>query len=238
MPLPAASGSGHLREDNNHEQHPARAADRRRGLARPAGARADAARHAPARALRRRPGARRTPDAGSRRHLPRLFEEPHHRRDACGCCWRWPTSAGLRERIDAMFGGEQDQRAPRTARCCTWRCARRAAHDHRTTARNVVPDVHAVLDRMAAFADRVRSGDWQGHTGKRIRNVVNIGIGGSDLGPVMAYEALRHYSDARLTLPLRLQRRRHRLRRSGAATSTRPRRCSSSRPRPSPRWKP
>ena len=65
--------------------------------------------------------------------------------------------------------------------------------------KNVVPDVHAVLDRMAGFADRVRSGEWKGHTGKRIRNVVNIGIGGSDLGPVMAYEALRHYSDRALT---------------------------------------
>ena len=57
--------------------------------------------------------------------------------------------------------------------------------------RNVVPDVHAVLDKMSAFANRVRSGEWKGHTGKRIRNVANIGIGGSDLGPVMAYEALR-----------------------------------------------
>src|SRR6185436_608354 len=66
--------------------------------------------------------------------------------------------------------------------------------------RNVVPDVHAVLDRMADFANRVRSGAWKGHTGKRIRNIVNIGIGGSDLGPVMAYEALRHYSDRSLTL--------------------------------------
>ena len=64
---------------------------------------------------------------------------------------------------------------------------------------DVVPEVHAVLDKMAAFADRVRSGAWKGHTGKRIRNVVNIGIGGSDLGPVMAYEALRHYSDRDLT---------------------------------------
>ncbi len=64
---------------------------------------------------------------------------------------------------------------------------------------NVVDQVHEVLERMAAFADRVRSGDWRGHTGKRIRNVVNIGIGGSDLGPVMAYEALRHYSDRELT---------------------------------------
>ena len=65
--------------------------------------------------------------------------------------------------------------------------------------RDVVPDVHAVLDRMATFTDRVRNGDWKGHRGKRIRNVVNIGIGGSDLGPVMAYEALRHYSRRDMT---------------------------------------
>jgi glucose-6-phosphate isomerase len=65
--------------------------------------------------------------------------------------------------------------------------------------KNVVPEVHAVLDRMAAFCDRVRSGKWKGHTGKRIRNVINIGIGGSDLGPVMAYEALKAYSDRRMT---------------------------------------
>jgi glucose-6-phosphate isomerase len=64
---------------------------------------------------------------------------------------------------------------------------------------DVVPAVHAVLDRMASFADRVRSGEWKGHTGKRIRNVVNIGIGGSDLGPVMAYEALRYYTDRSMT---------------------------------------
>src|SRR5262249_46491016 len=65
--------------------------------------------------------------------------------------------------------------------------------------KNVVPEVHAVLDQMSAFADKVRGGAWKGHTGKRIRNVVNIGIGGSDLGPVMAYEALRHYSDRAMT---------------------------------------
>jgi glucose-6-phosphate isomerase len=64
---------------------------------------------------------------------------------------------------------------------------------------NVVTAVHAVLDKMSAFCDRIRSGEWKGHTGKRIRNIVNIGIGGSDLGPVMAYEALRHYSDRNLT---------------------------------------
>ena len=81
---------------------------------------------------------------------------------------------------------------------------------------NVVPQVHAVLDKMADFADRVRSGAWKGHTGKRIRNVINIGIGGSDLGPVMAYEALRHYSDRSADVPLRLERRRHRLRRGDA----------------------
>ena len=62
-----------------------------------------------------------------------------------------------------------------------------------------MPDVHAVLDKMADFSNRVRSGEWKGHTGKRIRNVINIGIGGSDLGPVMAYEALRHYSDRAMT---------------------------------------
>ena len=65
--------------------------------------------------------------------------------------------------------------------------------------KNVVPEVHAVLDGMADFCDRVRSGAWKGHTGKRIRNVVNIGIGGSDLGPVMAYEALRQYSERDMT---------------------------------------
>ena len=64
---------------------------------------------------------------------------------------------------------------------------------------NVVPQVHAVLDKMADFSNRVRSGEWKGHTGKRIRNVINIGIGGSDLGPVMAYEALKHYSDRAMT---------------------------------------
>src|SRR5262245_64201306 len=65
--------------------------------------------------------------------------------------------------------------------------------------KNVVPEVHAVLDKMAAFANRIRNGEWKGHTGKRIRNVINIGIGGSDLGPAMAYEALKSYSDRAMT---------------------------------------
>jgi glucose-6-phosphate isomerase len=100
---------------------------------------------------------------------------------------------GLRERIDAMFGGEKINATEQRA---VLHAALRAADGARFVAdgENVVPAVHAVLDRMAAFAHSVRSGQWRGYTGKRIRHVVNIGIGGSDLGPVMAYEALRHYS--------------------------------------------
>jgi glucose-6-phosphate isomerase len=106
--------------------------------------------------------------------------------------------SGLRARIDAMFQGEKINitenravlhvalRAPRGASIVV-------------DGENVVPQVHAVLDRMGDFSNRVRSGEWKGHTGKRIRNVINIGIGGSDLGPVMAYEALKHYSDRALT---------------------------------------
>src|SRR5207248_2902718 len=106
--------------------------------------------------------------------------------------------AGLRERIDAMFRGEKINvtenravlhvalRAPRGASIVV-------------DGENVVPHVHAVLNKMADFCSRVRSGDWKGHTGKRIRNVINIGIGGSDLGPVMAYEALKFYSDRAMT---------------------------------------
>jgi glucose-6-phosphate isomerase len=102
--------------------------------------------------------------------------------------------SGLRARIDAMFRGDKINitenravlhvalRAPRSASIVV-------------DGENVVPQVHAVLDKMADFSNRVRSGTWKGHTGKRIRNVINIGIGGSDLGPVMAYEALKYYSD-------------------------------------------
>jgi glucose-6-phosphate isomerase len=106
--------------------------------------------------------------------------------------------SGLRERIDAMFRGEKINvtenravlhvalRAPRGASIVV-------------DGENVVPHVHAVLDQMVDFSNRVRSGAWKGHTGKRIRNVINIGIGGSDLGPVMAYEALKHYSERVMT---------------------------------------
>jgi glucose-6-phosphate isomerase len=106
--------------------------------------------------------------------------------------------SGLQARIDAMFRGEKINitekravlhvalRAPRSATIIV-------------DGENVVPQVHAVLDKMADFSNRIRSGDWKGHTGKRIRNVINIGIGGSDLGPVMAYEALKYYSDRSMT---------------------------------------
>src|SRR5438552_8768896 len=107
---------------------------------------------------------------------------------------RLAEEAGLRQRIDAMFRGDKINvtenrpvlhvalRAPRATTIVV-------------DGENVVDQVHAVLDRMTDFTNRVRSGAWRGHTGRPIRNVVNIGIGGSDLGPLMAYEALKHYSD-------------------------------------------
>jgi glucose-6-phosphate isomerase len=107
--------------------------------------------------------------------------------------------AGLRGRIDAMFAGEKINVTERRAVLHVALRAPRGA-SIMTDGKNVVPEVHEVLERMAAFSRRVRDGSWTGHTGKRIRNVINIGIGGSDLGPVMAYEALRHYSDRNLTV--------------------------------------
>jgi len=107
-------------------------------------------------------------------------------------------AVGLRGRIDAMFRGEKINVSERRAVLHVALRAPRGA-SILVDGENVVPGVHAVLDRMADFANQVRGGDWKGHTGKRIRNVVNIGIGGSDLGPVMAYEALKHYSDRAMT---------------------------------------
>jgi len=105
---------------------------------------------------------------------------------------------GLRERIDAMFRGEKINVTENRA---VLHVALRAPKGTSIVVdgKNVVPEVHGVLDKMAEFANRIRSGQWKGHTGKRIRNVVNIGIGGSDLGPVMAYEALKYYSDRAMT---------------------------------------
>jgi glucose-6-phosphate isomerase len=105
---------------------------------------------------------------------------------------------GLEERIAAMFRGDKINVSENRAVLHVALRAPRDAHIMHD-GRNVVPDVHAVLDKMTDFSVRVRSGAWIGHTGKRIRNVINIGIGGSDLGPVMAYEALRHYSDRAMT---------------------------------------
>ncbi len=105
----------------------------------------------------------------------------------------------LDERIEAMFSG---QKINATENRAVLHVALRAPRDARIVVDgvNVVPEVHAVLDKMAAFSERIRGGEWRGYTGRRIKNIVNIGIGGSDLGPVMAYEALRHYSLRDLTL--------------------------------------
>ena len=112
--------------------------------------------------------------------------------------------SGLRERIDAMFSGE---RINTTENRAVLHVALRAPRGTSILldGKNVVPRVHLVLDKMADFSHGVLTGAWKGHTGKRIRNIINIGIGGSDLGPVMAYEALKHYSDPFHDLPVRLQ---------------------------------
>jgi glucose-6-phosphate isomerase len=106
--------------------------------------------------------------------------------------------AGLRSRIDAMFRGEKiNVTENRAVLHAALRAPRGASM--LVDGQNVVPHVHEVLDRMAAFSNRIRSGDWKGNTDKRIRNIVNLGIGGSDLGPVMAFEALRYYTDRTMT---------------------------------------
>ena len=111
---------------------------------------------------------------------------------------RLAEGTGVKAKIEAMFAGE---RINTTEDRSVLHVALRAPRGStiRAGGENVVPQVHAVLDKMAAFAERVRGGEWKGHTGKRIRNVINIGIGGSDLGPVMAYEALRHFSKREMT---------------------------------------
>ena len=187
-------------------------------------------------AFRRRSQARRALRGRSRRTLSRLLEEPHHRRDAA------PAAAAGAENAACASGSRRCSAArkstsPNSAPSCTSPCAPPRGERIVVDGADVVPEVHAVLRPHGGLRRTVRSGAWHGHTGKRIRNVVNIGIGGSDLGPVMAYEALRHYSAARPDLPLRLQRRRHRLRRSHARPRRRRKRCSSSPPRPSRRWR-
>ena len=111
---------------------------------------------------------------------------------------RLAEESGLRGRVDAMFRGDKINITENRA---VLHVALRAPREASilVDGENVVPQVHAVLDKMADFSNRVRSGSWKGYTGKRIRNVINVGIGGSDLGPVMAYEALKHYSDRSMT---------------------------------------
>jgi glucose-6-phosphate isomerase len=152
-------------------------------------------------------------------HLRQLFADDHGRGERLACeaagvyldysknritdetlqlLLQLAQESGLRDHIDAMFRGDKINVSENRAVLHVALRAPRGAtilHD----GRNVVPDVHDVLDRMADFSKRVRRGDWKGQTGKRIRNVINIGIGGSDLGPVMAYEALKHYSDRAMT---------------------------------------
>jgi glucose-6-phosphate isomerase len=118
--------------------------------------------------------------------------------ETLGLLLQLAEESGLRERIDAMFRGD---RINSTENRAVLHTALRLPRDATllVDGQDVVADVHGVLDRMSAFAERIRAGEWLGHTGKRIRNVVNIGIGGSDLGPVMAYEALRHYTRRDMT---------------------------------------
>ena len=143
---------------------------------------------------------------------------------------------GVEERREAMFRGEHINVSEDRA---VLHVALRMPRERSLIVDgvDVVKEVHETLDRMADFCERVRSGEWTGHTGKPIRNVVNVGIGGSDLGPVMAYEALRHYQPPRDDLPLRLQRRRHRLRRVHARPRPRGDAVRRSPRRPSPRWR-
>ena len=155
----------------------------------------------------------------SKLHLRELFAEDPKRGErlaieAVGLCldysknrvtdetlkllFRLAKESSLQARIDAMFRGEKINITEKRA---VLHVALRAPKGASilVDGNNVVPEVHSVLDKMADFSDRVRNGEWKGHSGKRIRNVVNIGIGGSDLGPVMAYEALKHYSERAMT---------------------------------------
>jgi len=118
--------------------------------------------------------------------------------ETLGLLVRLAEASSLRERIDAMFRGDKINVTEKRA---VLHVALRAPRGESIVVdgEDVVPNVHAVLDRMTDFSNRLRSGEWKGHTGKRIRNVINVGIGGSDLGPVMAYEALKFYSDRAMT---------------------------------------
>ena len=131
-----------------------------------------------------------------RRSLPRLLQEPHHRRNL-EPPHNLAEESGLRERIDAMFRGEKINITEDRAVLHVALRAPKGRIDSGRRRRCRAPGTRRTRSD-AEFRRRIRSGDWKGHTGRAIRNVVNIGIGGSDLGPVMAYEALRHYSERAL----------------------------------------
>ena len=119
--------------------------------------------------------------------------------------------SGLKERIEAMFEGEKiNITEDRAVLHVALRAP--AGASILVDGVNVVPQVHEVIEKMTGFASRIRSGSWKGYSGKPIRNIINIGIGGSDLGPVMAFEALRHYSDPEPDFPLCVEHRRNRFR--------------------------
>ena len=150
---------------------------------------------------------------------------------------RWPRRSGVAGRRDAMFARRADQRDRGPRGAAHGAAAARPTPRLEVDGQDVVADVHEVLGRVYAFAEDVRSGAWTGVTGERIRTVVNIGIGGSDLGPVMAYEALARLPPGRPGVPVHLQ---HRPDRRGARRCrawTRRRRCSSSPARPSAPWR-
>ena len=146
--------------------------------------------------VRRRPRPWRAAHGRGGGPLPRLLQEPHHRgNDRPLAATRRGVGPARPDRRDVSRREDQRHRGSgRPARGLRAPKGQSILVD----GKNVVPEVHAVLDRMASFSDKIRSGAWKGHTGQRIKNVVNIGIGGSDLGPVMAYEALKHYSDRAL----------------------------------------
>ena len=222
-----AATTGTTRTTRGQEAPPHERPDRDPPGPRPAWPRSSAARrraapHAPARALRGRPRPRRA--AGRRGRRPLSSTTPSTASPTRRCALLLDAGRGVRaaRARSTRCSPASTSTSPRTARCSTSPCARpRDAVDRGRRRRTSSPRCTRCSTAWPAFAERVRTGEWTGHTGKPIRNVVNIGIGGSDLGPVMAYEALRALRRPRPDLPLRLQRRRHRLRRGHARPRSR-----------------
>ena len=190
----------------------------------------------PSDAVRRRPDARRAVDRSRRSGLFLDYSKNRITDETLRLLVQLAEESGLRGAHRRDVRAARRSTPPRAAPCCTWRCAPRATPRSWWTARTSCRPSTPCSTGWPSFADRVRSGAWKGHTGKRIRNVVNIGIGGSDLGPVMAYEALRAYTDRDMTFrfvsnvdPTDFV--------EATRDLTRPRRCSSSRRRRSRPWR-